>query len=124
MEYLHDNGVILKNLESSGILMTEHDDMREKSIPRISRLDKAEITGYESYVHEIEGDVRFRAPEVMLGKSYDVKADSWSFGVIIFHVLTGSLPFGNSSKKSYPDPTESKLIEEKIQNYDTFDLLA
>jgi serine/threonine protein kinase len=84
IEYLHDNGIILRNLESTGILMTETDDMVEKSIPRISRFNKAEIIGYDNHVHNIEGDIRFRAPEVLLGKHYDFRADSWSFGVILF----------------------------------------
>lgn len=73
--------------------MTEAEDMIEKSIPRISRLNKAEIIGYDCHVHGIEGDIRFRAPEVLQGKSYDFKADSWSFGIILFHLLTGKLPF-------------------------------
>ena len=72
--------------------------MLEKSVPRISRLSKAEITGYGAHVHGIEGDIRFRPPEVMLGKCYDSKADIWSFGVIMFHLLAGTLPFGSSSK--------------------------
>ena len=45
LEHLHDNGIILKNLESSGILMTDNE------IPRISRLNKAEIMGYGAYCH-------------------------------------------------------------------------
>ena len=84
IEYLHDNGIILRNLESTGILMTETEEMVEKSIPRISRFNKAEIIGYDCHVHSIVGDIRFRAPEVLLGKHYDFKADSWSFGVILF----------------------------------------
>ena len=86
LEYLHDGGIILKNLESGGILMTESEDMVEKAIPRISRFNKAEIMGYDCHVHGIEGDIRFRAPEVLQGKCYDFKADSWSFGVVLFHL--------------------------------------
>ena len=91
----------------------EEDMMISKSIPRISRLDKAEIMGYEAHCHSILGDIRYRAPEVLSGKHYDFKADSWSFGVIIFHLLTGKLPFdekmddhccsGPSPNQSYPE---------------------
>ena len=90
IEHLHDNGIILKNLESSGILMTENE------IPRISRLNKAEIMGYGAYCHGQYGDTRYRAPEVLKGSHYDFKADSWSFGVVIFQLLTGKLPFDHS----------------------------
>lgn len=107
LESLHENGIVLKNLESSGILMTEVDSefMLNRSIPRISRLNKAEIMGYGAHCHSIFGDIRFRAPEVVSGKHYDFKADSWSFGVILFQLLTGKLPFDCSQKREgSPDP--------------------
>ena len=90
LEHLHDNGIILKNLESTGILMSDND------IPRISRLNRAEIMGYEAHCHGLFGDPRYRAPEVLRGSHYDFKADSWSFGVILFELLTGRLPFDDS----------------------------
>jgi carbon catabolite-derepressing protein kinase len=129
LEYLHDNGIVLKNLESQGILMTEagERDMLEKAVPRISRLDNSEIMGYESHCHSIFGDIRFRAPEVLAGKHYDFKADAWSFGIILFQILTGHLPFDRSnvireqgSKKDkyvpprtdYPEPEIHPVIED------------
>ena len=41
LDFLHQNGIILKNLESTGILMSlveEDEDTFEKSVPRIKRL--------------------------------------------------------------------------------------
>ena len=40
----------------------------DKSIPRISRLSKAEIINYEGHVYDQAGDIRFRAPEVVSRK--------------------------------------------------------
>ena len=39
------------------------------------------------------------APEVLDKKDYNHKADIWSFGVSIFELLTGKLPFNAISKK-------------------------
>ena len=35
----------------------------------------------------------FKAPEVIMSKGYDAKADLWSVGTIVYQCLTGKAPF-------------------------------
>ena len=49
--------------------------------------------GYTEKTFSLFGDVRYRAPEVIQGRPYGFKADCWSFGVILFFMLCGELPF-------------------------------
>jgi serine/threonine protein kinase len=116
---LHDNGIILKNLESTGILMNLTDDHMEldKSIPRISRLSKANIINYEGHVHELVGDIRFRAPEVVSNKQYGLKADSWSFGIILFQLITGTVPFNYVERKERKANATPSLNKDYPENY-------
>ena len=37
-------------------------------------------------------DVHYRAPEICLRKGHDLAVDLWSFGVIVFELLTGKTP--------------------------------
>ena len=69
LEYLHDLGIILRNFCAKGILMTDvtKDRHLQTSIPRISKLDKAIILGYDQQTGGIFGDHRYRAPEVVSG---------------------------------------------------------
>ena len=46
------------------------------------------------------GDLRFRAPEVIQGKPYSFKADTWSVGVILFYTLTLKFPIEARDGKS------------------------
>jgi len=56
--------------------------------------------GYDERTKGIFGDIRYRAPEVIMGTSYNNKADAWSFGVILFYMLTGTLPYDDGTKSS------------------------
>ena len=95
IEYLHSIGVILRNLDCKGILMTETAEgmSLESAVPRICRLNKAVQMGYEQRTSDIFGDVEFRSPEQVQGKPYSFKSDAWTFGVILFFCLTGRMPF-------------------------------
>eukprot|EP00356_Strombidium_inclinatum_P011103 CAMPEP_0170497968 /NCGR_PEP_ID=MMETSP0208-20121228/26374_1 /TAXON_ID=197538 /ORGANISM="Strombidium inclinatum, Strain S3" /LENGTH=252 /DNA_ID=CAMNT_0010774969 /DNA_START=3160 /DNA_END=3914 /DNA_ORIENTATION=+ len=115
LEYLHENGVILRNLEASSILMTDESssDIYESQYPKICRMDKAHVMGVTEVTRGIFGDIRFRAPEVILGKAYNFKADCWSFGVILFHMLTGKLPFTieEEPRKMIVDSEDSQSLD-------------
>ena len=68
-------------------------DSKVSMLPRISKLDTAYIMGYEEDTQDMYGDIRYRPPEVIRGKAYSFKADSWSFGVILYLLITGEHPF-------------------------------
>lgn len=54
------------------------------------------------------GSEEYAAPEVLLGGSYlGPPADAWSFGVLIYGVLCGTLPFN-------PDDKNPRLLSESI----------
>merc|ERR1740139_14024 len=48
------------------------------------------------------GTLSYMAPEMMLGRPYDSRVDTWSLGVVLYCVLCGYRPFRHS------DPDENR----------------
>ena len=55
------------------------------------------------------GNQDFMAPEVVNGLKYDMKADVWSFGIILYQMLAGSLPFSGIDEINTKDADLSPL---------------
>lgn len=62
----------------------------------------------KKYLKEFVGTPYYIAPEVIKSK-YDCRCDIWSFGVLMFVLLTGQYPFDGSS---YNDVIK-KILNEK-----------
>ena len=77
-------------------MVEEASEKFEKAVPRIKRFSQAEVINYEDNIHIDsidQGDIRFRAPEIVAGSTCGLKADAWSFGIILYQLLTGEFPF-------------------------------
>lgn len=44
------------------------------------------------------GNVRWMAPELLMGRAYDEKVDVFSFGTILYQLATGKMPYGGSDR--------------------------
>lgn len=47
----------------------------------------------------LDGANRVLAPEIIQGSPYNYKCDIWSFGVVIYVMLSGYLPFGGRTQR-------------------------
>jgi len=47
------------------------------------------------------GTLRYMAPEVALGKSYNQSVDTYSFGIIVWQILKGKVPFHGMGRRTY-----------------------
>lgn len=49
------------------------------------------------------GTLRYMAPEVVLGRSYNQSVDVYSFAILSWQIVTGKVPFREMGKKAYFD---------------------
>ncbi|KAH7286391.1 hypothetical protein KP509_32G005100 [Ceratopteris richardii] len=90
MEYLHSNGVIHRDLKSDNLLLAE------RSI-KIADFGVARIEVKNEDMTPETGTYRWMAPEMMQNRSYTHKVDVYSFGIVLWELVTGNIPFQNMS---------------------------
>lgn len=86
MAYLHEQGVIHRDLKSPNVLITEE---AEAVIADFGMSKDAVGTITMSAI----GTPHWMAPEILRGDRYSNSADVWAFGVIIFEVASRQLPY-------------------------------
>jgi len=85
----HDAGIIHRDIKPSNIIVDS--DNR----PKILDFGLAAIKGSEKYTKsgELLGTIYYMSPEQLLGDQVDNRSDIFSFGVLLYELLTGRLPF-------------------------------
>jgi calcium-dependent protein kinase len=74
-------------------------DNSDRSVPKVVDFGLAKIIGPSETATEPFGTLGYVAPEVLKKQPYTYSCDVWSFGCIIYAMLSGSLPFDHESQK-------------------------
>lgn len=94
--YLHNFGIAHRDLKPENILMTTNDD---EAHPKLVDFGLSKIIGPGETCNDPFGTLSYVAPEVLLQKPYDKMVDLWSLGVIVYLLLSGTLPFDDDDDR-------------------------
>eukprot|EP00040_Diaphanoeca_grandis_P033459 m.205158 g.205158 ORF g.205158 m.205158 type:complete len:661 (-) comp32906_c4_seq2:26-2008(-) len=95
LNYLHQNNIMHRDLKLENFLFTTKDD--DADIKLID-FGFSIIHDPNETFHRFIGTPFYMAPEVVM-KNYTEAADMWSFGAVIYMMLTGELPICGSSDR-------------------------
>lgn len=88
LEYIHENGILHRDLKLSNIFIDKHMQMRIGDFG-LAILEKDAI----EEANFLMGTTSFMAPEVIDLKGFNRRSDVWAVGVIAFVLLYGRKPF-------------------------------
>ncbi len=115
--YLHEEGWIHRDVKPDNLLVNEEAQVKLIDFA-ISERRKSGMSALFSFGGKIQGTRSYMSPEQIRGKNLDARADIYSFGCMLFELVTGKLPFTGSTADellskhiSAPIPTVQALNE-------------
>lgn len=125
IEQIHSKGIIHADLKPDNILITSRGEIQLADFGSavVLPMKSNQTTSTKFAVTQVRGTAEFSCPEIIRGmQDLSVSADLWSFGCILFTMLTGESPFHAESEalvvtriQSFTESFREKKAEVLIQ---------
>lgn len=116
----HAKNIMHRDLKPENVLF-EYDSI--ESTVKVADFGRSKVLKTDVKITERAGSIYYVAPEVLLRKDYNEKCDIWSTGVILYLLLTGTLPFRSIDKNEIAEQiTKGEVNFNGISSY-SYDFL-
>ncbi|WEG11627.1 Stk1 family PASTA domain-containing Ser/Thr kinase [Pullulanibacillus sp. KACC 23026] len=116
LEHAHNQGIIHRDIKPQNILIDDQDNVKVTDFGIALAISSATIT----FTTSIMGSAHYLSPEQAKGGKATAKSDVYAFGIVMYEMLTGELPFPGESpvtvalKHLNDDYTRPKVLNPNI----------
>ncbi len=125
----HDKDIIHRDIKSENIMINNENMVKVMDFGLAKLKDEAGLTKTGT-----AGTIAYMAPEQLQGFEIDTRTDIWSFGVVMYEMLTGQLPFKGEYEsammysivnvepepmKDVPEELEKTVCKALVKNLDS-----
>ena len=87
MNFMHRHNIVHRDLKCANLLIDENNVVKIADFGVARVMDKVGVMTAET------GTYRWMAPEVIEHKNYGLEVDVYSFGILVWELLTGKVPY-------------------------------
>ena len=112
LSYAHSMGIVHRDIKPSNVLIDRQGRVKiaDFGLARPMEERKAESSAL-TQSGSVLGTLEYMAPEQLMGKPADHRADIYALGVLIYELLTGDVPRGAWRPPSGVKPMDARLDE-------------
>lgn len=114
LSYLRDAGIVHRDVKGENVLIGAEGNCKLVDFGSAKDLCNPHIKGagtrsFKTVQEENVGTPNFMAPEAVKNKCSDFRSDMWSFGCMVYQIITGIAPFGVNLLRLYDKSMKAQL---------------